>query len=145
GRGYGVRIRRGLDKDRSSGSAVLWVRCAMPIFDAAVDIQYRLVVPCRGVRLFSEEVPVVLVPTGPDHHVDAGSSAEDLAHAQGNGASVEVRVGLTREAPVTFATEVLSPLTRFHDAWHLVAAARLDQQHADVRILGQTARDYRAG
>src|SRR5215831_7244932 len=106
GRGYGVRIRGGLNEDQSSGSAVLRVRCAMPIFDAAVDIQYRLVVPCRVVRLFSEEVPVVLVSTSPDHHVDAGSTAEDFTHAQWNGASLEVRVGLTREAPVTFATEV---------------------------------------
>src|SRR5215472_11846864 len=123
GRSYRVGIRRGLDKDQSSGSAVLWVRSAMPFFDAAVDVQYRLVVPCRVVRLFSEEIPVVLVPAGPDHHVDAGSTAEDLAHVQWNSASLEVRVGLACEAPVTFASEVQSPLARFHDLRHFIGAA----------------------
>jgi hypothetical protein len=32
-----------------------------------------------------------------------------------------------------------------HDAWHVVAAARLDQQHADIWVLGESARDHRTG
>jgi hypothetical protein len=36
-------------------------------------------------------------------------------------------------------------LARVHDAWHVVAAARLKQQHGDVRVLGQSARYYGPG
>src|SRR5580700_8999915 len=40
GRGDRIRIRRGLNKHRPTGSVVSRVRHSMPIFDAAVDIQY---------------------------------------------------------------------------------------------------------
>src|SRR5215831_5932738 len=67
GRSYRVRIRRGLNKNRSSCSAVLWIRSAMPIFNAAVDIQHGLIVPSRVVRLYREKIPIVLVAACPSH------------------------------------------------------------------------------
>src|SRR5258706_3064231 len=45
GRGHRVRGWRGLNKNRSSGPATSWVRRAMPIFNAAIDVQYRFVAP----------------------------------------------------------------------------------------------------
>src|SRR5215470_17016768 len=38
GKSNRVGVRRGLNKDRSSGSAVLWVWSAMPIFDATIHL-----------------------------------------------------------------------------------------------------------
>src|ERR1700730_2326066 len=37
------------------------------------------------------------------------------------------------------------PLIRSHDAWHDVAAAGLEQQYADIRVLGESARYHRSG
>src|SRR5258706_3558215 len=76
GRGHRVRVWRGLNKNRSSRPAIFWVRRAMPIFNAAIDVQYRLVAPC-GVPCFGrEEIPVVLVSAYPGHDIDAGSAAK---------------------------------------------------------------------
>src|SRR5258708_4851708 len=116
----------------------------MPVFNAAIDPQHRFVAPGRVAGLRRKKIPVVLVSSRPCHHVDTGSSPQYLAHAQWNGAAVEMWVGLSDEAPVAHATQVQMPLIRFHDAWHVVASARLDQQHADLWILGQSARDHRS-
>src|ERR1700738_3654670 len=42
GRSHRIRVERGLNKNRPSRPAIFWVRRAMPILDAAVDVQYRL-------------------------------------------------------------------------------------------------------
>src|SRR3977135_1034768 len=46
GGGHRVRVRRGLNKNWSSGPAIFWIRHAMPIFNAAIDVQDRFVAPC---------------------------------------------------------------------------------------------------
>src|SRR5258708_2767624 len=143
GRGHRVRVWRRLNKNRSSCPAISWVRRAVPIFNAAIDVQYRLVAPCGVVSLGREEIPVILVPARTGHDVDAGSSAKYLAHIQRNGASVKVWVRLAHKSPVTFAAKVQRPLACFHDAWHIVAATGLQQEDADLRVLGQSARHHR--
>src|SRR4029077_6168785 len=84
GRGHRVGVWRGLNKNRSSRPAISWVRRAMPIFNAAIDVQYRLVAPCGVTSLGREEIPVILVPTRPSHDIDAGPAAKYLAHIQRN-------------------------------------------------------------
>src|SRR6202043_2878914 len=117
GRRHRVRVWRGVNKDRSSDPAVSWVRRATPIFNAAIEVQYRFVAPCGVPGLCREEIPVILVPARPSHEVDAGSTAKYLAHIQWNGASIKVRVRLAHKSPVTFATNVQRPLAGFFDAW----------------------------
>src|ERR1700726_2027463 len=138
GWGHRVRIGCGLNKSRSSRPAIFWVRCAVPIFNAAIDVQYRLVAPRGVLSLGREKIPVILVPTRPRHEVDAGSTAKYLAHIQRNGASVKVWIRLAHKSPVTFAANVQRPLARFHDAWHIVAAAGLQQENNGLRVLGQS-------
>src|SRR5262245_10562538 len=77
--------RGGLNKHRSSGSAVLWVWGAMPIFDATIHLQHRLIAPCRAACLGREEVPIALVSPRPGHHVAARSAVPHLAHVYRNG------------------------------------------------------------
>src|SRR5467141_1979572 len=143
GRGHRVRVWRGLNKNQSSRPAISWVRRAMPIFNAAIDVQYRFVTPSGVPSLGREEIPVIFVPARPSHDVDAGSTAKYLAHIQRNRAPVKVRIGLGHKSPVTFAANVQRPLAGFLDAWHIVAAAGLQQKDTDLRVLGQSARDHR--
>src|SRR5258706_6917468 len=123
GRGHRVRVWRGLNKNRSSGPAISWVRRTMPIFNAAIDVQYRFIAPSGVASLGREEIPVILVPARPDHDVDAGSTAKHLAHIQRNGAPVKVRIGLGHKSGVTWAGKVQRTLAWFYDARHIVAAA----------------------
>jgi len=67
GKGDGVRIRRGLNKDRPTDSVVFRVRLSVPIFDAAVDIQHRLIAPCGIGHLIREKIPVILVTVRLNH------------------------------------------------------------------------------
>src|SRR5882757_7588191 len=136
GRGHRVRVWRGLNKNRSSRPTIFSVRRAMPIFNAAIDVQYRFVTPSGVPSLGREEIPVILVPARPAHDVDAGSTAKYLAHIQRNRASVEVWIRLAHKSPVAFAAKVQRPLACFHNAWHIVAAAGLQQEDADLRVLG---------
>src|SRR4030088_2524477 len=115
----------------------------MPIFNAGIDVQYRFVAPCGVPGLGREEIPVILVPARPAHEVDAGSTAKYLAHIQWDRTSVKVWVRLAYKSPVTFAADVQRPLAGFLDAWHIVAAAGLQQEDADLRVLGQSARHHR--
>src|SRR5262245_36582607 len=134
GRGYRVRIRCGLNKHRSSCAAVLWIWSAMPIFNAAVDIQHGCIVPSQVVRLRREEIPIVLVAARPRHAIDTGPTTQDLAHRERHGASVEMRVGLGTEAPVTLASQVQEPLVGFLYTGHVIAAAGLDEQDTDLCV-----------
>src|SRR3981081_2498913 len=59
GRKDRIGDRRWLDINKSSQSAVCRVRHTMPVFNASVDIQYRLIVPGRITGLGCEEFPVV--------------------------------------------------------------------------------------
>src|SRR5258707_3229923 len=115
-----VRVWLGLNTNRSSRPATSWVRRAVPIFNAAIDVQDRFVAPCSVPSLGREEIPVIPVPARPGHEVDAGSTAKYLAHIQRNGASVKVWIRLAQKSPVTFAAKVQRPLACFHDAWHIV-------------------------
>src|SRR5262249_18023561 len=110
GKSNRLGVRRGLNKDRSSGSAVLGVWGAMPIFDATIHLQHRLIAPCRVACLRREEVPIALVSPRPSHYVDARAATQHLTHVHGNSASVEMGIRLCVEAPVTLAPEIEGPL-----------------------------------
>src|ERR1700716_4174481 len=120
GRSHRVRVWRGLNKNRSSRPATSWVRRAVPIFNAAIDVPYRLVAPCGVPSLGREEIPVILVAARPGHEVDAGSTAKYLAHIQRNGAAVKVWIRLAHKSPVAFASNIQGPSGCFHNAWHIV-------------------------
>src|SRR5262245_31096939 len=79
----------------------------------------------------------------PDHRADAGSAAQHLSHAQGNGAAIEVWVRLGLELPVSLTSDIRDPLARILDSWYVIVATGLDEQHADVCIFGQTTGNYR--
>src|SRR4051794_31640024 len=83
-------------------------------------------------------LPVVFVAPRPDHDIDAGTTPEHLAHVEGNGAAVQVRVGLRRETPVTVRTQIGGPCSRGHNLRNFVASSGFEQQDRDVRILRQT-------
>ena len=122
-----IGVRRRLNEDWSPCSPVLRIWGAMPIFNAVVDIQHRFIAPCLVSRFGLIEIPVVLMTARPSHHVDAGSAAQNLAHGVRKGASVEVGIGLPNEVPVPLAPNVHRLFVRFHDAWHVIVAARLKQ------------------
>ncbi len=52
---------------RCSVSVVLRVRYSMLIFNAAVDIQDRLIIPCGIGHLIREQIPVMFVTVRPNH------------------------------------------------------------------------------
>ncbi len=62
GWGNDTRVRRRLHKDRAARSAVLRVWSAVPVFDAAIDIQDRVVAPGWIPGFGCKEVPIVLMP-----------------------------------------------------------------------------------
>src|SRR3984893_9412626 len=140
-----VRVGSGLNKNRSSRPAIFSVRRAVPIFNAAIDVQYRLVAPRGVLSRGREKIPVILVPARPGHEVDAGSTAKYLAHIQRNGASIKVWIRLAYKSPVAFAANIQGPLACFHDAWHIVATTALQQEDGDLRVLGQSAGHHRTG
>src|ERR1700724_2594601 len=92
---------RGPHIDQPSGSAVLRVRLALPIFNTAIDVQDRLIVPCSVSRLIREVVPIVLVATHPIHHVDAGPAAQHLAHGHRKSAPMQLWIWLRLKSPVS--------------------------------------------
>src|SRR6266550_1161664 len=83
--------------------------------------------------------------TCPTQPVDARSSAQHLAHTERHGTSIEVWIGLAYKLPIALGPEVFNPASRFCHAWHLVAAACFEQEHADVTVFGQTTRHHRPG
>src|SRR5262249_1115748 len=56
------------------GSAVLRVWRAMPVLDAVIDFQDRFVAPSPISRFRHKEIPVILMPARPRHHIAAGSA-----------------------------------------------------------------------
>ena len=79
----------------------------------------------------------------PDHRVDARSAAQNLPHAQGNSAAVELRVRLGLELPVSLASDVRDPLARIRDAWYVIVATGFQQQDTHTRVFRETTRNYR--
>src|SRR5260370_39199117 len=75
-----IRVRRGLHKNQPAGSAARGIWRTLPVFHPAIDLQHRLIVPCRVAGLRCEEIPIVLMAACPNHDIDARSSAENLAH-----------------------------------------------------------------
>jgi len=137
-----IRVRRGLNKNQPTSSAARGVWCALQAFSPAIYLQYRLMVLCCVAGLGCEEIPIVLISACPTHHIDRRSPAKYLAHTQRHGTSFEVWIGLIHKVPIALAPEVFKPPSCFCNAWHLVAAACFEQEHADVGIFGQAARNY---
>src|SRR5262249_44715390 len=143
GRSDWIWIGCRLNENWSSGSAIEGIWNPVPVFDAPVDIQDRVIAPCWVARLGRDEIPVLLVSTRPCHHVDARSPAEDLAHRQRHRASVQVWVGLSDKLPIALRSQIFVPAMRVGDAWHVVVAAGLKQQDADTGIFGESASYHR--
>src|SRR6202011_2162450 len=136
------RVRSGLNEYRSASPPAFGVWCAMPVFDALVELEYGIVVPRRIIDLRCEEVPIVLVPTCPSHHVYAGSATQDFPHIQRDRAPVEARIGLSSTLPVALAADTQEPLVRLSYVRNVITAACLNQQDADIRIFGESAGDH---
>src|SRR5260370_38498773 len=92
-----------------------------------------------------EEVPIVLVPTCPSHHVDAGPATQDFPHIHRYRAPVEAGIGLSSKVPVALAAEIQEPLVRLGDAWDVITPPCRNQQDPHCRILGESQSDHRAG
>ena len=69
----------GFDDDRPTTTAMLGIACALPILDAAVNLQHRLIIPRVVSRLGCEVIPIGLVTARPGHHVDARAATENLS------------------------------------------------------------------
>jgi hypothetical protein len=91
-----------------------------------------------------EVIPVILVAAHPIHHVDTGSATQHFAHRQGKGAPIDSGIWLSPKAPVPLGPEIGEPLIGVHNTRHVIVATSLKQQHADIGILGRTARYHRA-
>src|ERR1700739_1389196 len=78
------------------------------------------------------------MPAHPGHQVDAGAATEDLAHVHRDGASVQVGARLHPKVPVPFGPEIEEPLPGLVHAGHVIFAAGLDQEDADLRVLRQS-------
>jgi hypothetical protein len=72
----------------------------VPIFDAFVDIENVLVAPACISCFLSPMLEIVLMAPSPDHSVDAGSTAEGLAHRLMERTVVNGSTRLGGEAPI---------------------------------------------
>jgi hypothetical protein len=52
--------------------------------------------------------------------------------------------GLRRKLPIPFTTEIFRPLVRPHDGVYIIAAASLQQEHADIWIFREAASHHRS-
>src|SRR5262249_8747904 len=75
-----AQIRPRLDENWSAGPAVFRIGCPAPIFDPAINVQNRFIVPPRISRFGCKEIPIALVTARPNHRVDAGATAQCLSH-----------------------------------------------------------------
>jgi len=104
-----------------------------------------LVAPSLIARRPSPVIEVVLVAAGPDHSVDAGAAAEGLARGLGDRAVVDAWAALCSEVPVEIGALVEEPGFGDQDARLEILAARLQQQHLCIAVLGEAPRHDRAG
>ena len=102
----GAWIGSGLNEDLAAATAPLWIRNAVPVLDAPVDVEYVPVTPRVVAGFLCPVVKVVLVTASPDHRVDAGASPDGLAHGLGDRAVVDARAALGCEVPVKFAAQI---------------------------------------
>ena len=90
-------------------------------------------------------IEIVLVAARPDHAVDAGAATDGLAHGLRDRAVVDARATFSAEVPVEFAALVEKPGLGDQDAGLQILAARFEQEHLRVPVLGQASRHDRAG
>src|SRR5712672_3053171 len=90
----------------AAATAPLWIRNAVPVLDAPVDVEYVPVIPRVVAGFLGPVLEVVLVTASPDHPVDAGTSPDSLAHGLGDRAVVDARIAFGGEAPVKFAAQI---------------------------------------
>src|SRR3984885_7914611 len=128
-----------VDIEQASGAATIWIRRALPIFDPAVDVQHWAVAPGWVTRLAREVVPVPLLPPSPGHCVYAGSTSQHLARGERIDAPVQIWVWAGLEIPIPLGFDIAGPLTTIGNAWQSVMAPSLEQEHAQIRVLGQPA------
>src|SRR5262249_4597491 len=133
------RLVQGLDEYRAARSAIPWIGRPMPVLDAPIDVENRIVAPCRVSGFRGKEVPIALVTTSPDHRVDARSAAQHLPHAHGNGAAVEVWVRLGLELPISLGADIRDPPAGIRDTLYVIVAPRFPQQHTHLPVFRPTA------
>src|SRR6202140_3454616 len=138
-------IGSGLNEHLAAATAPLWIRNAVPVLDAPVDVEYVPVIPRVVAGFLGPVVEVVLVPATPDHPVDAGTSPDGLAHGLGDRAVVKARIGFGVKAPVVFTALIEEPSFRDQDAGLQILATGFEQEHSSIRVFSQASRHNRAG
>src|ERR1700724_277884 len=113
----------------------------MPVLDSPIDVEDMPIVPGIVASLFGPEIEIVLVTAGPDHSVDAGATAEGLAHGLNDRAIVHAGAALRAEVPIELAALVEQPSLGNQDAGLQIIAAGLEQQNLRIAVLCQATRD----
>src|SRR5260221_3318392 len=90
-------------------------------------------------------IVVAAVAPDVDHRVDRGRAAQHLAARQRDTAAVAARLGRREVAPVDLGAGELQVTERDVDVLVRVRRPGLEQQHADVGILGQSSGQDTAG
>src|SRR6202521_1298759 len=145
GRRDGAWIGSGLNEDLTAATAPFWVRNTVPVLDAPVDVEYVPVIPRVVAGFLCPVVEVVLVTASPDHPVDAGTSADHLAHGLDDRAVVDARTAFGGEVPVKFPALIEEPSFGDQDPGLQILAARFEQEHLRIRVFSQASRHHRAG
>ncbi|MCY1294248.1 hypothetical protein D9M70_435350 [compost metagenome] len=140
----GERLGRGGLRDVHGAARTTPPRigAALPVLDPLVVAQHRLIAPGGVAGLGGEMIPIRAVPACPDHHVDGRSTAEALAHAQGQATAVQVGSGLPFERPVACRPQVQGPLRRIGDLGASTGGARFNQQDPGVGLVGKAGGDH---
>src|SRR5215470_18820990 len=119
---YWTWVGCGLHKHRPSGAASQGIRHSLPVFNAAVDREHRLVVPSSITRLGGEEIPIVLMSACPGHYIYARSPAAHLAHIVRKATSLKMRIRFGDKVPIALGAEVLKPAQRIGHTGHVIVA-----------------------
>src|ERR1700730_83970 len=98
-----------LHEEQAAFATTSGIGRSMPILDTPIDLQHGLIVPAVIAGLGGEMIPVVLMASGPDHHIDARAATQNLAHSHWNGTSVQSWIWLGSEASLMLASSSLPP------------------------------------
>src|SRR3984893_3602127 len=125
-------IGGGLHEDLAAATASFRIGGAMPVLDSPIDVEDMPIVPGIVASLFGPEIEIVLVTAGPDHSVDAGATAEGLAHGLNDRAIVDAWAAFRAEVPIELAALVEKPGLGNQDAGLQIAWQPLAQQNLRI-------------
>ena len=128
---------------RTVAAAVLRITALVRVGAAEIG-QHMAIAPALG-ALFFPAVEIERVAAHPDHAVDRGRTPQHLAARRGQPPSAKMRFRLGGKTPVVFRHVHRDRQRGRHLNQHrAIRAAELQQQHAGLAVLGQTARQYAA-